>query len=144
MPFAGNTPPRILGDESSLRIMLGNLIDNATRYTQVGGCVDVSVGFSEDGAPLVRVADNGPGIPEEDRERVFDRFYRREGTGQSGSGLGLFIARTIADQHEARITLGRTGERGLTVNVSFKPAPSAVPANGNGTSTLHAVLRAST
>jgi two-component system OmpR family sensor kinase len=143
MPFAGTLAPRILGDESSLRIMLGNLIDNATRYTQVGGRVDVAIGLAEDGAPILRVADNGPGIPEEDRERVFDRFYRREGTGQSGSGLGLFIARTIADQHEARIELSRTVERGLTVTVRFKPAPSASSANANGAGTLQAVLRPS-
>jgi two-component system OmpR family sensor kinase len=141
MPFAGALAPRILGDESSLRIMLGNLIDNATRYTQVGGRVDVAIGLAEDGAPILRVADNGPGIPEEDRERVFDRFYRREGTGQSGSGLGLFIARTIADQHEARIELSRTAERGLTVTVRFKPAPSASSASANGAGTLQAVLR---
>jgi len=142
MPFAG-AAPRILGDESSLRIMLGNLIDNATRYTQAGGRVDVSIGLGEDGGALLCVADNGPGIPEEDRERVFDRFYRREGTGQSGSGLGLFIARTIADQHEARIALGRAGERGLSVTVHFKPAPSAATASGNGAGALRAILRPS-
>jgi two-component system OmpR family sensor kinase len=143
MPYTNGAAPRILGDESSLRIMLGNLVDNATRYTQVNGRVDVSVGVAEDGSPLLRVADNGPGIPEEDRGRVFDRFYRREGTGQSGSGLGLFIARTIADQHEADILLGQTGEHGLTVTVRFKPLPANLRASMQGHKVLQAVLRPS-
>jgi len=132
---ATSPAPLVMGDESSLRIMLGNLVDNATRYTHVGGCVDVSVTVAEDGSPLLRVADNGPGIPEEDRQRVFDRFYRREGTGESGSGLGLFIARTIADQHGAIISLGRTTARGgLTVTVRFKPVqPEALAAVASST-----------
>jgi two-component system OmpR family sensor kinase len=123
MPFPENeaTGPQVMADQNSLRIMLGNLVDNATRYTSAHGRVDVSVATAEDGCPLLVVADNGPGIPEEDRSRVFDRFYRREGTGESGSGLGLFIARTIADQHSATITLGQTDAHGgLTVIVRFK------------------------
>jgi two-component system OmpR family sensor kinase len=125
MSSADANGPDVLGDENSLRIMLGNLVDNATRYTQVHGRVDVSVGRADDGSALLCVADNGPGIPEEDRSRVFDRFYRREGTGESGSGLGLFIARTIADQHGATITLSDTGSNGgLTVTVRFKPSSS--------------------
>jgi two-component system OmpR family sensor kinase len=143
VPFQDGAAPRIMGDESSLRIMLGNLVDNATRYTQVNGRVDVSVDLAEDGSPLLRVADNGPGIPVEDRGRVFDRFYRREGTGQSGSGLGLFIARTIADQHGASIALSQTAEHGLTVTVRFQSLPVDAPANGQHAGMLHAVLRPS-
>jgi two-component system OmpR family sensor kinase len=127
MPFPKGDGPKILGDESSLRIMLGNLVDNATRYTHVYGRVDISVSSADDGSALLCVADNGPGIPEEDRSRVFDRFYRREGTGESGSGLGLFIARTIADQHGATITLSETGGGGLTVTVRFKPSLPDLP-----------------
>jgi two-component system OmpR family sensor kinase len=144
MPYSQGVAPRILGDGSSLHIMLGNLVDNAIRYTQVNGRVDVSVGVAEDGSPLLRVADNGPGIPEEDRGRVFDRFYRREGTGQSGSGLGLFIARTIADQHEAEIALGKTGELGLTVTVRFQPLPANMRAGGHGNKVMQTVLQTST
>jgi two-component system OmpR family sensor kinase len=125
--------PKIMGDDDSLRIMLGNLVDNATRYTHVHGRVDVSIIRNHDGSALLRVADNGPGIPEEDRQRVFDRFYRREGTGESGSGLGLFIARTIANQHHATIVLGQTDEHGgLTVTVRFK-SPAALYASSNVT-----------
>jgi signal transduction histidine kinase len=66
------------------------------------------------------VTDTGPGIPAEERERVFDRFYRRAAAGESGSGLGLAIVRKIAQQHGARIELGAGGGgRGLKVTVRF-------------------------
>lgn len=123
MPFpeSETNGPKVMGDHNSLRIMLGNLVDNATRYTRAHGRVDVSVSIADDGCATLYVADNGPGIPEEDRSRVFDRFYRREGTGESGSGLGLFIARTIAEQHGATITLDQTDAHGgLTVIVRFR------------------------
>ena len=109
----------IAGDEDSLRIMLGNLVDNAVRYTPEGGRVDVA--FHADGnIGQITISDDGPGIPVSDRARVFDRFYRREGTGEMGSGLGLFIAKTIADQHRAKIELGDGKLGGLMVTVSFK------------------------
>ena len=112
----------IFGDEDSLRIMLGNLVDNAVRYTPAHGRVDVSIDVShEEHAIFLRVKDNGPGIPLQDRKRVFDRFYRREGSGESGSGLGLFIANTIAAQHDATIKLDTPDDNGgLVVTVQFQ------------------------
>ncbi|WP_175626031.1 MULTISPECIES: ATP-binding protein [Oxalobacteraceae] len=108
------------GDEENLRVLLGNLVDNAVRYTPAHGRVDVSVS-SVDGHALLQVADNGPGIPVSDRERVFDRFYRREGSGESGSGLGLFIAKTIAAQHDASIALDSgTDGKGLHATIRIK------------------------
>ncbi|RQO36353.1 two-component sensor histidine kinase [Herminiimonas sp. KBW02] len=108
------------GDVENLRILLGNLVDNAVRYTPAYGRVDVSVS-SADGYALLQVSDNGPGIPAADRERVFDRFYRREGSGVSGSGLGLFIARTIAAQHDATIELGNPDDgQGLLATLRIK------------------------
>ena len=90
------------------------------RYTPAHGRVDVSVAVA-DGYALLQVADNGNGIPLADRERVFDRFYRREGSGESGSGLGLFIARTIAAQHDATIELGSAKDgNGLLATVRIK------------------------
>jgi signal transduction histidine kinase len=78
---------------------LGNLIDNAIRYTPSGGRIDVSVTRSGDNA-VIEVADNGNGIPAAERERVFDRFYRVEGSGAAtGTGLGLAIVRAIAERH---------------------------------------------
>ena len=115
----------ILGDGDALGTLMRNLVDNAVRYTPSGGRVDVAVEHAPDRA-LLKVVDTGPGIPEEDRDRVFDRFYRRPGTAPPGSGLGMSIVKAIADKHSATITLGAgPGGGGLAVMVSFPVAPSA-------------------
>lgn len=107
------------GDVDSLRILLGNLVDNAIRYTPPDGRVDVNVQRAN-GQPVLSVLDNGPGIPIEERERVFDRFYRREGSGVTGSGLGLAIVQNIAEQHGAVVTLtDNPAGAGLQVEVRF-------------------------
>jgi two-component system OmpR family sensor kinase len=110
---------RVLGYEAALRTLLANLLDNAIRYTPGGGQVDVSV-RREDEAAVLTVRDTGPGIPTAERERVFDRFYRRDGTGIDGSGLGLAIVKAIAERHGATITVteGLSG-KGLVVRISF-------------------------
>jgi signal transduction histidine kinase len=114
------------GDEGQLTVLLSNLVENALRYTPVGGTVDVAAGM-QGGVPVLRVIDNGPGIPAAERERAFDRFYRCEAAqGQardsSGSGLGLAIVRAIAERHGARVELkpGPSG-RGLVAEVTFPP-----------------------
>lgn len=106
----------VVGDRSALKILLANLIGNALRYVPEGGRVDVGCGIRDDGAYL-EVADNGPGIPVEERERVFDRFYRRG--GGSGAGLGLAIVRTIAQRHGATVRLLDSEAGGLLVRVDF-------------------------
>ncbi|SAK52785.1 sensor kinase [Caballeronia catudaia] len=112
------------GDPDSLRVMFNNLIDNATKYTPKGGKVDVCLTL-KDGRPVVEIADTGPGIPAEERERVFDRFYRvgesanRPRTDVAGSGLGLAIVRRIAVQHGASVSLGESEAGGLKVAVRF-------------------------
>jgi two-component system OmpR family sensor kinase len=120
-------PLTVSGDREALRTLLRNLVDNAVRYTQEGGRVDVSVeegGSAAAPRGQLAVGDSGPGIPPEERARVFDRFYRRAGTAPPGSGLGLAIVKAIADAHGATLTLteGLDG-RGLRVIVSF---PSGV------------------
>jgi signal transduction histidine kinase len=110
------------GEPEALRTVLSNLVDNAVRYTQAGGHVDVSASRTAEGIVL-EVADDGPGIPAEDRERVFDRFYRRAGTEVPGSGLGLAIVRRIAERHGATVTLDAgPGGRGLAARVVFTAA----------------------
>lgn len=107
----------ITADAEGLRVMLANLIDNALHYAAAR--VDVNVLSTGDGAVL-EVIDDGPGIPVAERERVFDRFYRRAGTEVPGSGLGLAIVSNIAGRHRARITLeDAPGGRGLAVRVRF-------------------------
>lgn len=116
----------VSGDPDALRILLANLVSNAIRYTQAGGRVDVSCGADASG-PYLEVTDNGPGIPREEHERVFDRFYRIQKSATDappGSGLGLPIVRTIADRHSATVTLDTPPEGGLRVRVRFSEPDS--------------------
>jgi len=109
----------IEGDLFLVRDMLGNLLDNAIRYTQRSGQVTVRVARDGDRVAL-SVEDNGPGIPEQDRERVFERFYRVLGTGTEGCGLGLAIVREIAASHHAEVTLAAgAGGQGTLIRVAF-------------------------
>lgn len=117
---SGPGPVVVRGELTSLRTLLANLVDNAVRYTKSGGRVDVAAGVS-DARPFLSVADSGPGIPEDERERVFDRFYRRKGLVEEGSGLGLAIVKAIANRHQASLGLSDTPGGGLTVQVEFPP-----------------------
>jgi two-component system OmpR family sensor kinase len=114
-------PVAVSGDPEALRALLRNLVDNALRYTPEGGRVDVSVRRDDAmaGRPAVlEVVDNGPGIPEPDRARVFDRFYRVPGTASTGSGIGLALVRAIAERHRGRVELATgPGGAGLAVRV---------------------------
>jgi two-component system, OmpR family, sensor kinase len=118
-------PATVTGDPDSLRVMFNNLIDNATKYTPRGGRVDVGLKLA-DGRPVVEISDSGPGIPQAERERVFDRFYRvgegadRARSDVAGTGLGLAIVRRIADQNDADVSLGESDAHGLRVTVGFR------------------------
>jgi two-component system, OmpR family, sensor histidine kinase TctE len=116
-PSSGFT---IDGEAFLLGEMLNNLLDNAIRYTQPGGQVTVRVA-PDPTQVVVSVEDTGPGIPESERERVFERFYQVLGTGADGCGLGLAIVREIAHRHHADISLdsGPQGT-GTLVRVSFR------------------------
>jgi two-component system OmpR family sensor kinase len=114
--IAASVPAEVRGDADALRAMLGNIVENAIKYTPEGGTVDVSV--SADGGPCFIVQDSGPGIPEDQLARVFDRFYRVPGTAVRGSGLGLAIAKEVADAHGATIALRNTGH-GLRAEIVF-------------------------
>ena len=114
------------GDAAQLQILLGNLVENALRYTPRGGIVDVVADLT-DGRPVLRVIDNGPGIMPAERARVFDRFYRgrqAEASAESGSGLGLAIVKSIADRpgavasvHDGRGIAGQSS--GVELRVTF-------------------------
>ena len=107
------------GSERDLALMVGNLIDNAIRYTPAGGSVDVSVSRSNDHI-LLRVKDSGIGIPQRDLTRVLERFYRVD-SGRSrrtgGTGLGLSIVRHVAENHGGSVSLQSEIGRGTTVDV---------------------------
>jgi len=141
-------PCALSGDAEALQALLGNLVDNALRYTPPGGKVDVEV-YSQDGragqggqagqarpgeqsgqagAATLVVADTGPGIPMQERERVFDRFYRAPDNRVPGTGLGLAIVKRIAEVHGARIELLDNPGGGLRVVVRFAAGAPTAPA----------------
>ncbi len=111
----------------ALRTLIGNLIDNAIRYTPPGGRVDVGVGRDE-GFAWLEVADSGPGIPASERGRVLDRFYRQPGQTETGSGLGLAIVKAIVERHAGRLVLDESEHGGLRVRVELPDASRATAA----------------
>lgn len=90
----------VIADPRLLEELLENLVDNALKYTPRGGHVTVRDGV-EEGRPYLEVVDDGPGIPEPERSRVRERFYRRPGAPGTGAGLGLAIVDEIARLHDA-------------------------------------------
>ena len=97
-------PITIIGMPEAIHLMVVNLTDNAIRYTPEGGRIEIGVERKDDKA-VVTVTDDGPGIAPEDRERVFERFYRALGTKVSGTGLGLAIVSRIVQMHAGTITV---------------------------------------
>ena len=111
---------KVRGDATRLTELINNLLDNAIRYTPPGGRVTVHV--RAEPSPQLVVSDDGPRIPVEERERVFERFHRLLGTHAEGSGLGLAIVRDIASLHEAQIDLEDDVDGvGNTFIVTFPP-----------------------
>ncbi|QZP31192.1 ATP-binding protein [Pseudomonas sp. DR48] len=115
---------QVVGNEVDLLILVRNLVDNAIRYTPVGGRVDLAVELAGESV-ILEVKDSGPGISAEEQLLVFDPFYRSLGTDESGSGLGLAIVKAIADRMGARLRLSFSDEKnksGLCVSVWLKRA----------------------
>jgi len=117
------TPQVARADAAALRILARNLIDNAVRYAGRGGRVRAHVA-GDASRVTVCVDDSGPGIPADERTRVFDRFYRRAGSETPGSGLGLAIVRAIADRHRAEILLDDSPLGGLRVHITLPRRPA--------------------
>ncbi|QAU33352.1 ATP-binding protein [Janthinobacterium sp. 17J80-10] len=115
---------RVRGDVESLRMLVRNLLDNAIRYTPVSGQVRVKLAV-DDAHAVLAIEDSGSGIPAENRDRIFDRFYRVPGTNVSGSGLGLAIVKAIADRYHASVELGQAALGGLAIQVRF-PLPEGI------------------
>lgn len=116
---ADDVPRHIHGDPVLLREMLGNLIDNALKHCEPGTVVTVSV-HGQDGAVVLAVSDSGPGIPSDERPRVFERFYRLPDSTVPGTGLGLSIVQDVARLHEAAVEIGTGPDgRGTRIAVQF-------------------------
>ena len=109
----------MLGNTTGLHVLIRNLVDNAIRYTPIGGIIKVLI-FNKSDAIILQVIDNGSGIPDKLRARVFERFFRVLGTNAQGSGLGLAIVEQIAKLHKGSIALDTPEEgTGLQVEVRF-------------------------
>lgn len=117
----------------ALHGMLRNLLENAVRYTPEGGRITIDLALGEDANPkdnthaLLRVSDTGPGIPEAERSRVFDPFYRVLGTGVEGTGLGLAIVKTIAGKYDVEVTLSDAALSTQTPDATDTNAAASAP-----------------
>jgi two-component system OmpR family sensor kinase/two-component system sensor histidine kinase QseC len=118
-----DTPVQVDGDRAALAALVRNLVDNAVRYSPRGVRVEVRVSQTG-GAPTLQVDDAGPGVPPAERERVFDRFYRRRLADEPGTGLGLAIVRGVAQRHGATVQLGDSALGGLRVILRFRALSS--------------------
>ncbi|MEO6976599.1 MAG: ATP-binding protein [Gallionella sp.] len=115
-----NSVPEVRGNPELLRILMRNLLDNSIQHTSTGTSVQVGITHQLGGICL-SISDNGPGIPEQERAKVLERFYRPLGTQASGSGLGLSIVKRIAEVHDATLQMQPMHpEQGLRVTVHFK------------------------
>ena len=116
---AADNLPTFPGNTTAIGILIRNLVDNAIRYCNSGGHIVVRV-YQQNHERVLEVRDNGPGIPEELRSRVFERFFRVLGNKGPGSGLGLAIVQQICTLHHARVILETPPEgTGLIVKVFF-------------------------
>jgi len=115
--------PNAVGNADDIRSVLQNLIDNALRYSPEGSSLEILVTESAEGIEI-RIVDEGPGIPEDQLPRVFDRFFRVAGSNMEGSGLGLAIAQRAAERNGATLSLqNRTDRKGLVATVRLRRSP---------------------
>ena len=116
----------VTGDRRLLRHLVRNLCENARRHGG-GTAIDASVG-GDDAGVVLRICDRGPGVPESERERIFDPFYRAAAAREqrTGTGLGLHLAKTIAERHRATLGYRPNEPAGSCFAVRFPPAPDAM------------------
>jgi len=119
--------PTVEIDETQFKQALINLLVNARQVLHEGGCVTVRTRAGSSGEAIIEIEDNGPGVPAEMRDRVFEVFYSSRG---GGTGLGLPIARQIVERHGGTIELQSTTGKGTTFRISLRRRhrPSAAPA----------------
>jgi two-component system sensor histidine kinase TctE len=124
---ATKTPVEVIGDDTLLRELLNNLLDNALRYGRNNGHIVVDIAAHP--SARLRVHDDGPGLTQTESERVLERFYRVPGSPGDGCGLGLAIVKEIADLHQARLSIQVDDQGpGLCVEIQFPAEAQAVPA----------------
>ena len=122
-------PVEVMGDEVRLRQVVTNLLSNARMHTPDGTRIEVTV-TRDDGEAVITIADDGPGIPEENRERLFERFFRADPSRarkSGGSGLGLSIVAAIAESHGGSVSVSSPGGGGTVFTVRL-PVAGRAPA----------------
>lgn len=134
-PTTPTTSTRMQADPERLQRVLRNLLDNALRHTPSGGTIQVSAAADAE-AIVLTVSDSGPGVPNVELERIFDRFYRsersrhRDRSSAAGAGLGLAIARGLVQAHHGRIWAERSPLGGIAVHVSLPRVEADHPSRG--------------
>jgi PAS domain S-box-containing protein len=121
LAVSANGSPRVIGDESKLRQVLANLVDNAVKYSPDGGMVEIRL-THDNGHCLIAVADKGLGIPADELDRIFEKFYRldpEQTHGVGGSGLGLYICRELVERMSGSLTVASEPGRGSTFTVEL-------------------------
>jgi signal transduction histidine kinase len=122
----GDDRVEIVGDRARLKQVVVNLLDNAVKYTPRGGRIWLETRRAA-GRAVLEVADTGPGIPEAALPRVFDRFFRADGTrtggAEGGAGLGLAIVRLVCTAHDGTVSAGNDPAGGCRIRVSLPLAP---------------------
>ena len=117
-----NEPAKIFGDETTIRQMLRIFLDNAVKYTPVGGSIKVSSAI-DGGKISLSISDSGIGIAPENQKKIFDRFFRIDSedlvSEANGSGLGLSIAKWIADSHGIKISVDSEPGKGTTFTLTI-------------------------
>jgi signal transduction histidine kinase len=122
-----SSPVEVSGDPVLLAQALSNLIDNALKYAPEGGAIDVAIRRRVNGAAEITVTDNGPGIRDSEKAKVFERFYRGDASrGTPGVGLGLSLVQAVAKLHGSTLEL-RDRDPGLAVMLTLPEIPTAVP-----------------
>ena len=117
-------------DATRVRQILDNLLSNAAKFTPDGGRVHVRLRRDGDHA-VIDVADSGPGVAEDKRERIFDRFYRGDGARASGSGIGLTVVRDLVEAHGGTVSMGDSPDGGAQVIVRLPLSADASNAAGS-------------
>ena len=114
---------RVLADPGDIRMVVDNLLDNAIRYTPAGGVIDISI-IADENCSVLEIRDTGPGIADDDQNRVLEPFYRATNERIEGSGLGLSIVAAVTKRCGADLALtNRTDRSGLLVRITFRRIP---------------------
>ena len=131
--FESEGPLHVSGDPVLLAQALGNLIDNALKYAPEHGTIDVGVRAAADGAARITVVDNGPGIADDEKSKVVERFYRGDASrGTPGVGLGLSLVQAVAKLHGSTLLLSDR-HPGLCASLALPADAQPPPASPSGT-----------